>query len=225
LVQINSTYGDYYFTAWGLVLTLFGTVLAALKTIFTNVLQSPIPKPNLDSDDEAEHGMITKEKTHLLPLPSPTRYSFSSSILPSSLSFSLPFSSTQTVNLNSHLKSLRKTISTARLHLHPLDLLYLLSPLAFVQCLFLAKISGEIDAILASFSMPIIGHGGAMPGLDPFKTLLALSLNGLIAFGLNVVSFSANKKVGALGITVAGESILSLLKTSNQMLITLKQQT
>jgi len=38
-----ATYGDYYFTSWGLFLTLLGTVLAALKTIFTNVLQSPVP--------------------------------------------------------------------------------------------------------------------------------------------------------------------------------------
>jgi hypothetical protein len=35
-----TTYGDYYFTFWGLVLTLFGTFLAALKTVVTNMLQS-----------------------------------------------------------------------------------------------------------------------------------------------------------------------------------------
>ncbi|KIY49866.1 TPT-domain-containing protein, partial [Fistulina hepatica ATCC 64428] len=31
-----ATYGDYYFTPWGFFLTVLGTVLAALKTIFTN---------------------------------------------------------------------------------------------------------------------------------------------------------------------------------------------
>ena len=31
-------------------------------------------------------------------------------------------------------------------------------------------------------------------------------MNGVMAFGLNVVSFSANKKVGALSMTVAGKS-------------------
>ena len=33
---------------------------------------------------------------------------------------------------------------------------------------------------------------------------LALAVNGCIAFGLNVVSFTANRHVGALGMTVAG---------------------
>lgn len=34
---------------------------------------------------------------------------------------------------------------------------------------------------------------------------MVLGMNGVIAFGLNVVSFTANKKVGALSMTVAGE--------------------
>lgn len=36
----HSTYGDYYFTAWGLILTLLGTFLAAFKTVITNVIQT-----------------------------------------------------------------------------------------------------------------------------------------------------------------------------------------
>ena len=36
----SSTYGDYYFTPLGFLLTLLGTFLAALKTIYTNILQS-----------------------------------------------------------------------------------------------------------------------------------------------------------------------------------------
>lgn len=35
---------------------------------------------------------------------------------------------------------------------------------------------------------------------------MALAVNGCIAFGLNIVSFTANKHVGPLGMTVAGES-------------------
>jgi drug/metabolite transporter (DMT)-like permease len=38
-----STYGDYYFTAWGFTLTLVGTVLAALKTIMTHKIQQTVP--------------------------------------------------------------------------------------------------------------------------------------------------------------------------------------
>lgn len=40
LVCGGRTYGDYYFTAWGLILTLLGTFLAALKTVITNVIQT-----------------------------------------------------------------------------------------------------------------------------------------------------------------------------------------
>ena len=38
--SLFSTYGDYYFTAWGLLLTLLGTALAAMKTVVTNVIQT-----------------------------------------------------------------------------------------------------------------------------------------------------------------------------------------
>lgn len=33
-----NSYGDYYFTTWGLILTLLGTLLAAMKTIVTNMI-------------------------------------------------------------------------------------------------------------------------------------------------------------------------------------------
>jgi drug/metabolite transporter (DMT)-like permease len=40
ILGFRRTYGDYYFTAWGLILTLLGTFLAALKTVVTNVIQT-----------------------------------------------------------------------------------------------------------------------------------------------------------------------------------------
>ncbi|KAF8208197.1 triose-phosphate transporter family-domain-containing protein [Mycena galopus ATCC 62051] len=117
-----ATFGDYYFSYTGFFLTLLGTILAALKTIFTNVLQTP------------------------------------------------------------------KT--TSRLYFsNPFDLLFLLSPLALVQCLLLAHFTGELAHVRAY-------------EMSRFQ-LIALLLNGCIAFGLNVVSFSANRRVGALGMTVA----------------------
>ncbi|KAJ7337385.1 triose-phosphate transporter family-domain-containing protein [Mycena albidolilacea] len=122
-----ATFGDYYFSYAGFLLTLLGTVLAALKTIFTNVLQTtPAPRP-----------------------ARPARPYFS----------------------------------------NPLDLLFLLSPLALVQCVLLAHFTGELGRVRAvELSAGTVG---------------ALLLNGCIAFGLNVVSFSANRRVGALGMTVA----------------------
>ncbi|KAJ6463922.1 triose-phosphate transporter family-domain-containing protein [Mycena sanguinolenta] len=124
-----ATFGDYYFSYAGFFLTLLGTILAALKTIFTNVLQTPTELPSSRSR----------------------------------LYFSNPF-----------------------------DLLFFLSPLALVHCVLLAHFTGELNRV-RDFSL----H--EMSSLK----LIALLLNGCIAFGLNVVSFSANRRVGALSMTVA----------------------
>ncbi|KAI0643831.1 triose-phosphate transporter family-domain-containing protein [Trametes meyenii] len=143
-----ATYGDYYFTALGFLLTLLGTVLAALKTIYTNILQSP-PK-------------YTTRLTHQPTFPA----FFSTLLLPPSL------------------------------NLHPLDLLTRMSPLAFAQCLVYAYLSGEFTKIAAASATT-----SAVP--TGWWRLLLLLGNGCIAFGLNVVSFTANGKVGALNMTVA----------------------
>ncbi|PVF96921.1 TPT-domain-containing protein [Serendipita vermifera] len=135
-----TTYGDYYFTWWGLVLTVFGTFLAALKTIVTNILQSGNPRLRLAPESK---GPVTKP-------------------------------------IDSGLK------------LHPLDLLGRMSPLAFIQCVLYATMSGELDRVRKY---------GAL-AMDNRK-MLALSTNGLIAFGLNIVSFTANKKSGPLTMNIA----------------------
>ena len=68
-----------------------------------------------------------------------------------------------------------------------------MSPLAFMHCLLYAQLSGELQRVRYYGSHE----------LTAFKVLALLS-NGTIAFGLNVVSFTANKKAGALSMTVAG---------------------
>ncbi|GAA5997930.1 uncharacterized protein JCM10292_006916 [Rhodotorula paludigena] len=117
---VFATYGDYSFTAWGFILTLIGTFLAALKTITTNRVQ------------------------------------------------------------------------VGRLKLHPLDLLVRMSPLAFMQCVFFGWWSGELDRVREYGAVEMTSHKA-----------IALAMNGAIAFGLNVVSFTANKKTSALTMTVA----------------------
>ncbi|KAI9096874.1 hypothetical protein DFS34DRAFT_642999 [Phlyctochytrium arcticum] len=89
------------------------------------------------------------------------------------------------------------------LKLHPLDLLHKMSPLAFIQTILLAYCSGEIHKIRSlwwsqSFS----------PGLT-----FVLIANGIIAFALNFVSFSANKETSALtmGVAVFPPQMLSAL--------------
>lgn len=115
-----ATYGDYDFTAWGLILTLIGALLAAFKTIVTNRIQ------------------------------------------------------------------------VGRLKLHPLDLLIRMSPLAFMQCVLWGWYSGELDRVREYGATEMTQHKA-----------IALVINGAIAFGLNIVSFTANKKTSALTMTVA----------------------
>ncbi|KAL5487472.1 hypothetical protein ACEPAI_5580 [Sanghuangporus weigelae] len=152
-----ATFGDYYFTTWGLLLTLLGTFLAALKTVFTNVLQTPSPSNSSSGGNS-----------------------------PSSSSSSLGHHRASSVGAALPVRM------RVRLQLHPLDLLSRMSPLAFVQCVFVALLSGELERVRAA-SAREMGLG----------RVLALLTNGMLAFALNVVSFTANKKVGALSMTVA----------------------
>ncbi|KAH9471524.1 hypothetical protein Pst134EA_005419 [Puccinia striiformis f. sp. tritici] len=93
-------------------------------------------------------------------------------------------------------------ILVGRLRLNPLDLLMRMSPLAFVQCLIYAYLTGEIHRVKIF----------AVDHLDSEK-VAALIVNGIIAFGLNVVSFTANKKTSALTMTVAAnvKQVLTIL--------------
>ncbi|KAJ8083113.1 hypothetical protein PM082_008982 [Marasmius tenuissimus] len=146
-----ATYGDYYFTRWGFVLTLSGAILAALKTILTNVLQS---RPSGESKSPLSEKFDLSTRSPALP------------------------------------------------QLNALAFLHLLSPLAFLQCMLFAQLSGELGRV----------RHYAATEMSSTK-LLAVMFNGCIAFGLNVVSFSANKRVGALSMTVAAnvKQVLTIL--------------
>lgn len=85
-------------------------------------------------------------------------------------------------------------VQVGRLKLHPLDLLIRMSPLAFCQCVFFGWTSGELDRVRIYGATEMTSHKA-----------WALAFNGAIAFGLNVVSFTANKKTSALTMTVAGK--------------------
>ena len=182
------TYGDYYFTPWGFFLTLLGTVLAALKTILTNLLQTPfVPSP----------------------ASSPTNMSFAESLAnitrsrrssPTSKHLQLPTGPTSSTS-----SSLLPTLS-----LPPLHLLYLLSPLAFMQTTLLAYFTGELHNVWIHLSAPPAASSSPDVNANANVKLLAMSascwwlfLNGVLAFFLNVVSFNANRRVGPLGMGVA----------------------
>ncbi|KAL8959228.1 MAG: hypothetical protein Q9193_003873 [Seirophora villosa] len=112
-----ASYGDLSATTLGFFMTLLGTLLAAVKTVATNRLQ------------------------------------------------------------------------TAGLHFSALELLHRMSPIACVQSLIVAYATGEFD----HFEPRVLG----------VKGIVILATNGIIAFGLNVASFEANKRSGALTMTIA----------------------
>lgn len=144
-----ATFGDYYFTTLGFVVTFLGTALASLKTIVTNKVQ------------------------------------------------------------------------VGEFKLHPLDLLLHMSPLSMLQTLICATAVGEVSSFWALLNgvgdgnavetVAVIGDKIATPSTsvvsDTFTTgcLIALLGNGIIAFLLNYVSFTANGKTSPLMMCVAGK--------------------
>ncbi|XP_006455213.1 hypothetical protein AGABI2DRAFT_75689 [Agaricus bisporus var. bisporus H97] len=194
-----ATYGDYYYTLSGFLLTLFGTFLASLKTVVTNILQSPyshtypdLKEPLCAHEDKPQH-------QH--PDVRSTGRDRSSSI---SITVTLaPDNSEKTPSKHqTRLFPLSTVSSIPKLHLTPVQLLYLLSPLALFQCALLALYFGEIEEIINRFQLyrfTGLAHtfGSMMPGV------FGLVINASMAFALNVVSFHTNRKVGALGMSVA----------------------
>jgi drug/metabolite transporter (DMT)-like permease len=93
-------------------------------------------------------------------------------------------------------------VQVGRLKLHPLDLLLRMSPLAFLQTTAYAYLTGEMAEALEF-----------MQTRATWSFVFALLVNGILAFFLNVVSFTANKKTSALTMTVAGnvKQVLSIV--------------
>ena len=93
-----------------------------------------------------------------------------------------------------------KTVATNRLmtgplSLSPIELLLRLSPLAAIQCMAYAYVTGELHT-LRRFSQL---EGGFSSGFT-----VAILINACMAFALNIISFQTNKIVGALAVTVCG---------------------
>lgn len=179
-----ATYGDYYFTTYGFFLTVFGTVLAALKTVFTNILQSPPRQvdPQYARLPQRDEGDVAKD------LPTPGSAPNPADHLPR---ITIPITTKHSISF-----------PTPTLSLNPMALLYTLSPLAFVQCIFLSWATGEWSLVVASIGAKY-GFREPTPESAQVTGLWGLALNGTIAFLLNVVSFNTNKRVGAVGMSVA----------------------
>ena len=191
----SSTYGDYYFTPVGFFLTLLGTLLAALKTILTNIILVKQPASPLP--------LSTDPTTHLLSDDASNQSSPPPSFCSSLLSISFFNSSSSNSVANGSKPPTFSSFTVPKLCLSPLHLLYLLSPLAFIQTTLLAHFTGELSRVqdhlfLSSSSTP--------PAGSSMHFRIWLASNGILAFFLNVVSFNANRRVGPLAMSVAGKS-------------------
>jgi hypothetical protein len=83
-------------------------------------------------------------------------------------------------------------IMTGSLKLSPLEVLFRMSPLAFIQALIYSYISGELAALNISLTSLVSSTSIAQILLNR-RTALASLGNGFLAFVMNIASFSANK--------------------------------
>lgn len=91
-------------------------------------------------------------------------------------------------------------LMTGSLALPSMELLFRMSPLAAVQSLLFATLSGELPVFAQNLSERTHDASILATGL----TIALLLGNGILAFVLNVSSFQTNKIAGALTVTVAG---------------------
>jgi Triose-phosphate Transporter family len=79
-----------------------------------------------------------------------------------------------------------------------------MSPLALIQAIFYAYLSGEIDSFR---------HSPLLEGRLNNTDVLPLLINAILALSLNIISFTANKKTGSLTMSVAAnlKQILTII--------------
>jgi hypothetical protein len=101
------------------------------------------------------------------------------------------------------------------LALSPLEFLFRMSPLALLQSLLYAYLSGEVSSfrlatprsttsLFSSDFLPPLYNTSLPITHSRYRYIAILAINGIHAFALNVSSFSTNKKAGALTMTVCG---------------------
>lgn len=84
---------------------------------------------------------------------------------------------------------------TGSLALPPVEFLMRMSPLAALQALACATVTGEVTGFMKHM---------ASEEVSLIPTALTLGSNGFLAFLLNIASFNTNKLAGALTMTVCG---------------------
>jgi len=79
---------------------------------------------------------------------------------------------------------------TGSTKLHPVDLLSRMAPLAFIQCIILSVLTGEMSIVM---SKPVL----------PFWDMAVVVGSGFLAFSLNIASLQANKLTSPLTLCIA----------------------
>ena len=102
-------------------------------------------------------------------------------------------------------------VQTGRLRLSALEILSRIGPLSFIQSMLLAWAFGEFSLLWTD-----IASNRSNP--QPFSslTIVLVVVNALVSFGLNIVSFTANRASGALTMAVAAnikQVLIVLLST------------
>jgi drug/metabolite transporter (DMT)-like permease len=85
---------------------------------------------------------------------------------------------------------------TGSLSLPPVEFLMRMSPLAALQALACATVTGEVSSFLTYVTTD--------EKVSLIPTVFTLGGNGFLAFLLNIASFNTNKLAGALTMTVCG---------------------
>ena len=182
-------------------MTLLGTLLAALKTILTNIIlakQQPPASPLPFSSDSSSN-LLSEDAFNQSTSPP----SFFSTLLSTSTSSSSSSSSSSISAMNSSKPLAIFSFTLPKLSLGPLHLLYLLSPLAFIQTMLLAYFTGELSRV--QLHLFHTSNSSMMSEGASVNFRIWLVSNGITALFLNIVSFNANRRVGPLAMTVAGK--------------------
>ncbi|ELU38653.1 TPT domain-containing protein [Rhizoctonia solani AG-1 IA] len=164
---------DYSYTRAGLALTLLGTALAALKTMLASrVVQARIQTsytPHGDTSTPVSPKSVYPARAH-------SRRASIKRVVDQN------YAPVDGPSGSNHLPATTTAPAPA---LHPLDVLLRLSPLACIQCLVMAFLTGETHRWSSNMDLTV----------TRWRTL---ALNGVLAFLLNYVSFVTSRKAGPL---------------------------